>query len=92
MDPTIDEISAARLALNAEITLLQRKVESGQTLRAGERRFLITIVDQANDEGQRISGAMTLLDALEKCLCSKCKAHHLAQWRRDLEKRWGEIR
>lgn len=84
MDMTPDELIAARETLKAEVALLQKKVGNGQTLRVGERRFLLQMLQPADDEYARIQGGRCALDELAPKLCGRCRGTHVPAYRATL--------
>jgi hypothetical protein len=91
MNPTVDDILTAQATLQAEVQVLRKKVESGCTLRAGERRFLLQMLEPVDAERHRILGAAFALDALRLKLCAKCIEKHVRPYRMELKKNAREI-
>lgn len=73
MKATKAEIDLSRTALSNEIGLLQTKVAKGSTLRAGERRFLLDIVNEADLSAAYREGYTAALDAIQAAACPVCR-------------------
>ena len=83
MKPTKSEIKTARAVLSAELELLKGKVASGSPLRVGERRHLLAMTEEAdNDAAYRAgyaAGLQAALDMLPHCRELKEDAADLAR-------------
>jgi len=91
MRPTADEILAARGTLEIEVGLLRKKVQAGATLRVGERRFLLAMLEPIDQESERIQGAYYALTGLLPKFCSKCREKHIKPYMQDLRRAAHEI-
>jgi hypothetical protein len=68
------QIEQARQALANEVALLQKKVADGHTLRAGERRYLMTVAESAPAHlAARVEGRVAALEEIKPELCRQCQ-------------------
>lgn len=84
MNATPDELTQARDTLRGELALLQAKVAAGKTLRAAERRFLLTTIEPADAEYALIQGGRFALKELTPLLCQRCQKKAVPQYERTL--------
>lgn len=91
MTPNIEDILSCRATLQAEVQLLKKKVENGSTLRAGERKFLLALLEPVDNEIAQLRGAYHEWNDPTKKMCSKCREKIAVPFLKGLKARAYEL-